>query len=100
MLSCMSLKNVLKGLKKNFDEDKLAKTFMPAVIRRYRDAAGMSQQELADQVGISKSYISSLELGYRAPNLNLLVKIAQSLGVAPGEMVDAMVADAEKSCDY
>lgn len=96
----MNLKNVLKGMKKNFDEDSLAKTFMPAVIRRYRDAAGLSQQELADQVGISKSYISSLELGYRAPNLNLLVKIAQSLGVAPGEMVDAMVVDAEKSCDY
>ena len=87
-------------MKKNFDEDRLAKTFMPAVIRRYRDAAGMSQQELADQVGISKSYISSLELGYRAPSLNLLVKIAQALGVAPGEMVDAMVADAEKICDH
>ena len=100
MLPCMNLKNVLKGMKKNFDEDKLAKTFMPAVIRRYRDAAGMSQQELADQVGISKSYISSLELGYRAPNLNLLVKIVQSLSVALGEMVDAMVTDAEKSCDY
>lgn len=68
---------------------------MPAMIRRYRDAAGMSQQELADPVGISKSYISSLELGYRAPSLNLLVKIAQTLGVAPGEMVDAMVADAK-----
>lgn len=78
-------------------EDNLAKTFMPAVLRRYRDAAGLSQQELADRVGISKSYISSLELGYRAPNLNLLVKIAQSLGVVPGELVNAMLEDTEKS---
>lgn len=84
-------------MKNNYDEDTLAKTFMPAVIRRYRDAVGLSQQELADRVGIAKSYVSSLELGYRAPNLNLLVKIARSLGVRPGELVDAMVDDAEKN---
>ena len=83
-------------MKSKYDEDALAKTFMPAVIRRYRDAAGLSQQELADRIGISKSHVSSLELGYRAPNLNLLVKIARSLGVRPGELVDAMVEDAEK----
>ena len=82
-------------MKKKYDEDKLAKTFMPAVIRRYRDAAGLSQQELADRVGISKSYISSLELGYRAPSLNLL-KIAQTLEVKAGKMVDEMVEDAER----
>ena len=78
-------------MKKKFDEDNLAKTFMPAVLRRYRDAAGLSQQELADRVGIAKSYVSSLELGYRAPNLNLLVKLARSVGVRPGELLDAMV---------
>ncbi|MDR2892033.1 MAG: helix-turn-helix domain-containing protein [Deltaproteobacteria bacterium] len=81
---------------KKYDEDNLAKTFMPAILRRYRDAAGLSQQELADRVGIAKSYISSLELGYRAPNINLLVKIANSLEVRPGELVDAMVEEAEK----
>lgn len=79
-----------------YDEDNLAKTFMPAVLRRYRDAAGLSQQQLADSVGIAKSYISSLELGYRAPNLNLLVKIAGALNIRPGELVEAMVEDAEK----
>ncbi len=81
---------------KPYDEDNLAKTFMPLVIRKYRDAAGLSQQELADSVGIAKSYISALELGYRAPHLNLLVKIARALNVRPGEMVDAMLREAEK----
>lgn len=79
---------------KIYDEDNLAKTFMPGVLRRFRNAAGLSQQELADMVGIGKSYISALELGYRAPNLNLLIKLADSLNVRPGELVDAMVADA------
>lgn len=80
-----------------YDEDNLAKLFMPAVLRRYRDAAGLSQQQLADSVGITKSYISSLELGYRAPHLNLLVKIASALNIRPGELVDAMVKDAEQA---
>jgi transcriptional regulator with XRE-family HTH domain len=83
-------------MKTNYDEDNLAKLFMPAVLRRHRDAAGLSQQQLADSVGIAKSYISSLELGYRAPHLNLLVKIAQALGVRPGILVDAMVEEAER----
>lgn len=81
-------------MSKDYDEDNLAKTFMPAVLKRFRNIAGLSQQELADRVGIGKSYISALELGYRAPNLNLLVKLADSLNVRPGELVDAMVADA------
>ena len=82
-------------MQKPYDEDNLAKLFMPAVLRRYRATAGLSQQQLADSVGIAKSYISSLELGYRAPNLNLLVKIAQVLGVRPGVLVDAMVDEAD-----
>lgn len=86
-----------EGMRKSYDEDNLAKTFMPGVLRRHRDAAGMSQQDLADSVGIGKSYISSLELGYRAPNLNLLVKIADALHINPGQLVDEMVADARKS---
>ena len=83
-------------MKPKFDEDNLAKTFMPAVLRRYRDAAGLSQRQLADRVGITKSYVS-LELGYRAPNLNLLIKIARSLEVRPGELLDALVDEAEKN---
>ena len=84
-------------MRKSYDEDNLAKTFMPGVLRRYRDAAGLSQRDLADRVGIGKSYISSLELGYRAPNLNLLVKIADALQIKPGQLVDEMVMDAQKS---
>lgn len=83
-------------MRKSYDEDNLEKTFMPGVLRRHRDAAGLSQQDLADSVGICKSYISSLELGYRAPSLNLLVKIADALHIRPGQLVDEMVTEAQK----
>lgn len=86
-------------MKNFYDEDNLAKLFMPAVIRWYRDRAGLSQRQLADSVGIAKSYISALELGYRAPNLNLLIKIAAALDVRPGEMIDAMVKKANETLE-
>lgn len=83
----------------NLQENDLAKRYMPIVLRRYRDKVGLSQQQLADKVGITKSYISSLELGYRAPNLNLLVRIALALGVSPGMLVDAMLEEAKNRND-
>lgn len=68
---------------------------------RCSDGIGMRPDfpsgQLADRVGITKSYVSSLELGYRAPNLNLLIKIARSLEVRPGELLDALVDEAEKN---
>ena len=83
------------GMNDIIEESNIAKRFMPCVLRRYRDAAGLSQQALADRIGIDKSYVSSLGLGYCAPNLNLLVKLAGAMNVRLGELVDAMVADAQ-----
>ena len=69
---------------------------MPMIIRRYRDTAGLSQQELADYVDVSKGFISALEGGRSVPNLDMLIKIAKACGVRPGEMLDAVLEAAEK----
>lgn len=69
---------------------------MPEVLRRYRDKAGLSQQDLADSIGVSKGFISALEGGRSVPNLDRLVQIADALQVDAGQLVTAMVADAEK----
>jgi len=81
----------------NFLDEKIAKQYMPGILRRYRDAAGLSQQDLVDIVGISKGFYSSLEMGRRVPNLDMLIKIAKACGVRPGEMLDAVVEAAEKN---
>lgn len=78
------------------DEEKITRRFMPDILRRYRDKAGLSQQELADSIGVSKGFISALEGGRSVPNLDRLVQIADALQVGAGELVNAMVADAEK----
>ena len=78
------------------DEEKITRRFMPGVLRRYRDKAGFSQQELADSIGVSKGFISALEGGRSVPNLDRLVQIADALQVDPGELINAMVADADE----
>jgi transcriptional regulator with XRE-family HTH domain len=78
------------------DDEKITRRFMPDVLRRYRDIAGLSQQELADSIGVSKGFVSALEGGRSVPNLDRLVQIADALQVSPGELVNAMIEDAEK----
>ncbi len=55
-------------------------------IRAFREWRGLTQQDLADRIASSKSYISQLETGHRAPGLQTLRKIARALDV-PVEML-------------
>ncbi len=50
------------------------------LISTARKAAKMSQSELADKAGTDQSYISRIENGEKAPNLEVLVSIANVLG--------------------
>jgi Zn-dependent peptidase ImmA (M78 family)/DNA-binding XRE family transcriptional regulator len=51
-----------------------------ARIRRARHAASLSQQSLADEVGVSKMVISKYEQGKAAPSSGVLLRLAKSLG--------------------
>ena len=79
------------------NEERIAKRYMPAIIKRHRALAGFSQQQLADSMGVSKGFISALEGGRSVPNLDMLVVLASALNVRPGELVDDMVAAAGKA---
>jgi len=48
----------------------------PEALRWTRDAKGLRQRELADAVGISRSYLSELECGTRSAPPHLLNKLA------------------------
>lgn len=49
--------------------------------RRLRIAAGLSQAELAERMGVDRAYVSGLELGQRNPTVVTLWHVAQALGV-------------------
>jgi transcriptional regulator with XRE-family HTH domain len=49
---------------------------------RCRRWADLSQEELADRVGLSRNAIYALELGQRLPRLDTLLKLAAGAGVS------------------
>jgi transcriptional regulator with XRE-family HTH domain len=50
-------------------------------IRHYRRAAGLSQAELAEMVGVHRSYLSDLERGQSSEQVKRLLRILKQLGV-------------------
>ena len=57
-------------------------------IRDHRKAKGWSQEELAFQSGLDRTYIGSVERGERNIAALNLLKIANVLGVRVGELLE------------
>ncbi|RTL51176.1 MAG: XRE family transcriptional regulator [Rhodocyclaceae bacterium] len=57
------------------------------VLRKHRKAAGLSQEELALDSSLDRTYISMLERGQRQPSLQTVLAIAKRLKVPAGELV-------------
>ena len=51
-------------------------------IRQIRDQKGVSQEKLALNAGLDRTYVSGIERGIRNPSLNNISKLAKGLGVA------------------
>jgi len=59
-------------------------------------AAGWSSQEaFAHHVGLDRTYVSGLERGRRNPTLDVIVKLADGLGVHPTELLKTLPAAKE-----
>ena len=56
-------------------------------VKKHRKQAGLSQEELAFQCDIDRTYISKLERGVANPSLLILVKIAETLNVRIEDIV-------------
>ena len=56
-------------------------------IRELRSARGISQEALADEAGVHRTYMGSVERGERNISLENIVKIARALMVAPSELL-------------
>ncbi len=57
------------------------------VIERLRRERGMTREALADGSGVSASYLSEVERGFKRPSTDVLAKIAQALGLAPSQLL-------------
>lgn len=59
------------------------------VIKTRREAAGLSQRELARSVGVTPSHIAYIESGRRRPSHTLLFQLARSLRMNQQELFSA-----------
>jgi transcriptional regulator with XRE-family HTH domain len=60
------------------------------VLRDLRTRRGMSQQQLALEAGLDRTYISLLERGQRQPTLTTLFVLATTLQTKPSGIVAAV----------
>ncbi len=56
-------------------------------VKRLRREKGWSQEDLADECGLHRTYISGVERGIRNPTVLVIDKIARTLGVEAAEML-------------
>jgi len=57
-------------------------------VRRLRKSAGLSQEELAAEVGVDMRYLGGIERGQENPSLAVIGNIAKALGVSASSLLD------------
>ena len=57
-------------------------------LRILRTERGLSQEAFAFEVGLHRTYVSDLERGARNPTIAVVDKLAKSLGVTLGQLLD------------
>lgn len=45
-------------------------------IKQIREKMGYSQEEFAEKIHTSRNYVSKMEIGYKAPSVDMLVEIS------------------------
>ena len=81
------------------ESSQITRSYFKYVLRHYRLRAELSQEQLSGLLGVSRGFYSLLELGKKWPNVDMMIRIAEVLGVRPGELLDATVEAAKRdSC--
>ena len=65
-------------------------------LRTARLAANLTQEKLADEAGISRNYVSLLELNRKSPTVDLLLGLCDTLGVSAADLIRRVENDAPR----
>lgn len=57
-------------------------------IKKYRKAAGLTQEKLAELLNISTVHMSHIECGHVSMSLELLLKLCEFLQITPNQILD------------
>lgn len=58
-------------------------------VRKHRKLKGMTQEQLALEADMERSYVSDLERGTRNPSVRALGRLADALSINPDELLKA-----------
>jgi transcriptional regulator with XRE-family HTH domain len=61
---------------------------MATRIKSLRERRGMTQEQLAEKAGVSRTYLARLETARQDPTLSTLEKLAKALGVKVGTLLE------------
>ncbi|MEM7781522.1 MAG: helix-turn-helix transcriptional regulator [Pseudomonadota bacterium] len=61
---------------------------LAANLRKFRLEKGWSQEEFAHQADIHRTYVSDLERAARNPSIEIVERLATTLDVRAGQLVD------------
>ena len=70
-----------------FSTTLLAMSTIGEEIRKARQEAGLTQEQLGFEAGISRQYVSLLELEQKSPTLDVLLRLCKAMGVSAGTIV-------------
>jgi transcriptional regulator with XRE-family HTH domain len=57
-------------------------------LKRRREELGWSQEELADQAGLHRTYVSGIERKVRNPTIEIVERLAKAMRVSAGALLD------------
>lgn len=64
-------------------------------IRKYRKEVGLTQEQLAEAIGVTKSRVSNWEQGINRPDADILAELCKALNVSPSILLDVYLTDDE-----
>ena len=62
-------------------------------IREIRKNRGLTGEQLADMIGVSKGYVSELETGKKTPGAGLVLRLADALRVEAYELYEGTLPE-------
>jgi len=69
--------------------DQIPSTF-GQVLREQRTARGISQEDLALNADVDRTFVSQMERGIRQPTITTIMKLAEALGIQASALVARM----------
>ena len=56
-------------------------------LRSAREAAGLTQEQLAERAGVHRTYVSMLERDQKSPTVQVLFRICEAMGIRASKLL-------------